>query len=46
MGNYEDVDGELDSIKLKISNFQGKNNLKVYWRGRKIRIGFFIIVTI
>jgi len=25
MGNYKDIDGELDSIKLKIPNFQGKD---------------------
>ena len=23
MGNYEDMDGDLDTIKLKIPNFQG-----------------------
>jgi hypothetical protein len=28
MGNYEDVDGDINSIKLKIPNFQGKNTLK------------------
>ena len=26
MGTYEDMDGDLDTIKLKIPNFQGKNN--------------------
>jgi len=30
MGNYEDVDRDLDSIKLKIPNFQGKIDSKVY----------------
>jgi hypothetical protein len=47
MGNYEDMDGELDFIKLKISNFQGKNNLKVYLEGEKnMDWIFFIIVAI
>jgi len=26
MGTYEDMDGDLDNIKLKIPNFQGKND--------------------
>jgi len=30
MGTYEDMDGDLDAIKLKIPNFQGKNNPKAY----------------
>ena len=30
MGNYKDVDGDLDSVKLKIPNFQGKNDLEAY----------------
>jgi hypothetical protein len=47
MGNYEDMDGELDFIKLKISNFQGKNNLKVYLEGEKnMDWIFFIVVAI
>jgi hypothetical protein len=29
------VDRDLDSIKLKIHNFQGKNDLKVYLKGEK-----------
>jgi len=30
MGNYENVDGDLDPIKLKIPNFKGKNNHEAY----------------
>jgi hypothetical protein len=30
MRNYEDMDGDLDTIKLKIPNFQGKNDPEVY----------------
>jgi hypothetical protein len=30
MGNYENVDGDLDLIKLKIPNFKGKNNPEAY----------------
>ena len=30
MGNYEDMDGDLDTIKLKIPNFQGKNDPEAY----------------
>jgi hypothetical protein len=29
------VDRDLDSIKLKIHNFQGKNDLEVYLKGEK-----------
>jgi len=46
MGNYEDMDEDLDTIKLKISNFQGKNNPEAYWNGTKRYIGFFIAITI
>jgi len=28
MGNYEDMDEDLGTIKLKIPNFQGKNDLE------------------
>ena len=35
MENYEDMNGELDTIKLKILNFQGKNNLEVYLEWKK-----------
>jgi hypothetical protein len=35
MGNYEDVDGDLDTIKLKIPNFQGKNDPKAYLKWEK-----------
>jgi hypothetical protein len=30
IGNYEDVDGDLNSMKLKIPNFQGKNDPEAY----------------
>jgi len=30
MGNYEDVDRDFNSIKMKIPNFQGKNDLEAY----------------
>jgi len=30
MGTYEDMDGDLDTIKLKIPNFQGKNDPEAY----------------
>jgi hypothetical protein len=30
MGNYKDVDGDLDSIKLKIPNFQHKKGPRAY----------------
>jgi hypothetical protein len=30
MGNYEDMNEDLDSIKLKIPNYQGKSNLEAY----------------
>ena len=35
MWSYEDVDGDLDSIKPKIPNFQGKNDPEVYLEGEK-----------
>jgi hypothetical protein len=35
MGNYEDMDGDLNSIKLKIPNFQGKNNPDAYLEWEK-----------
>jgi len=35
MGNYEDVDVDLDSIKLKIPNFQGKNDCEAYLKWEK-----------
>ena len=35
MGNYEDVDGDLDTIKLKIPIFQGKNDHKIYLEWEK-----------
>jgi hypothetical protein len=28
--HHDEVDGDLDFIKLKIPNFQGKNNPKTY----------------
>ena len=30
MGNYEVMDRDLDTIKLKIPNFQGRTNLEAY----------------
>jgi len=30
MGNYKDVDGDLDSIKLRIPNFQRKKGPRAY----------------
>jgi len=35
MGTYEDMDGDLDTIKLKIPNFQGKNNPEAYLEWEK-----------
>ena len=35
MGTYEDMDGDLDTIKLKIPSFQGKNNLEAYLEWEK-----------
>ena len=31
----EDMDGDLDTIKLKIPNFQGKNDLEAYLEWEK-----------
>ena len=30
LGTYEDMDGDLDTIKLKIPSFQGKNDPEAY----------------
>jgi len=35
MGTYEDMDGGLDTIKLKIPNFQGKNDPEAYLEWEK-----------
>jgi hypothetical protein len=35
MRNYEEMDGDLDTIKLKIPNFQGKNDPEVYLEWEK-----------
>jgi esterase/lipase len=35
MRNYEDIDRDLDTVKLKIPNFQGKNDPEVYLEGVK-----------
>ena len=35
MGNYEDVDGDLDTIKLKIPIFYGNNDPKAYLEWEK-----------
>ena len=32
---YEDMDGDLDTIKLKIPNFQGKNDPEAYLEWEK-----------
>ena len=34
-GGYNDVDGDLDVIKLRIPNFQGKNDPEVYLEWEK-----------
>ena len=46
MGTYEDMDGDLGTIKLKIPNFQGKNNPEAYLEWEKKVIGFFIAIAI
>ena len=35
LGNYKDVDRDLDLIKLKIPNSQGKNDLETYLEWEK-----------
>jgi hypothetical protein len=35
LGNYEDVDEDLDLIKLKIPNSQSKNDLEMYLEWKK-----------
>ena len=35
MGTYEDMDGDLDTVKLKILSFQGKNDPEVYLEWEK-----------
>ena len=35
MSTYEDMDGDLDTIKLKIPSFQGKNDLEAYLEWEK-----------
>jgi hypothetical protein len=35
MGTYEDMDGDLNTIKLKIPNFQGKNDPEAYLEWEK-----------
>jgi hypothetical protein len=35
MGTYEDMDGDLDTIKLKIPNFKVKTILRLIWSGKK-----------
>jgi hypothetical protein len=35
MGTYENMDGDLDTIKLKIPNFQGKNDPEAYLEWEK-----------
>jgi len=36
MGNCEDMDGDLDTIKLKIPNFQDKNDPEAYLEWEKM----------
>jgi len=43
---HDDLDGDLDAIKLKISFFEGKNDPRCIWSGRKGWIGFLISITI
>jgi hypothetical protein len=45
--DFEDVDRDLDSTKLKIPNFQRKKDLEVYleW-GEKVDWIFFITIAI
>ena len=43
---HEDVDGDLDSIKLQIPTFLGKNDPETFWNERNRWIGFFIAITI
>jgi hypothetical protein len=35
MDTYEDMDGDLDTIKLKIPNFKVKTIPRLIWSGRK-----------
>jgi len=35
MGTYKDMDGDLVTIKLKIPNFQGKNDPRAYLEWEK-----------
>jgi len=44
VGGHDDLDGDLDAIKLKIPSFQGKNNLRRIWSERKKWTGFFMKV--
>ena len=46
MGTYEDMDGDLDTIKLKILAFKVKMILRLIWSGRKRWIGFLIAIAI
>jgi hypothetical protein len=47
IGNNENVDRDLDSIKPKILNFQGKSDPEAYleWE-KKVDWIFFIVVAI
>ena len=42
MGTYEDMDRDLDTIKLKIPNFQGNNDLEAYLEWEK-KVDWFLI---
>jgi hypothetical protein len=47
IGNNKNIDRDLDSIKLKIPNFQGKSDLEAYseWK-KKVDWIFFFVVAI
>ena len=44
MGNYEDMDGDLDTIKLKILNFQVKNDPEAYLEWEKKIDWIFVLL--
>ena len=46
MSTYEDMHGDLDTIKLKIPSFQGENDPKAYLEWEKKVIGFLIAIAI
>ena len=46
MSTYEDMDGDLDTIKLKIPSFQGKNDPEAYleWEKKVATMCFQVVV--